>query len=170
MKKNILTIIILAATLINVTLTAVTLFVVIPNAKKTDTLITKVLSVIDLELESPNAGKEEISLDDIEPYQIEEEMTINLKKAANDKIAHYAVVKCSISLNKKSEDYDKKYALLIKQESLVKEIIQDEISNYTVDTIDENKNNIKTAIREKLNTSFDSDFVLQVSFSTFIVQ
>ena len=50
MKKNILTIIIMAATLINVVLSVVLVFAVMPAMNKTSALVDKVSSVIDLEL------------------------------------------------------------------------------------------------------------------------
>ena len=50
MKKNILTVIILATTLVNLTLCGVMLFVYLPNAQKMNTMITKICQAIDLEL------------------------------------------------------------------------------------------------------------------------
>ena len=48
MKKNILAIIILAATIVNITLSAIMLFTVVPKAQRTDALIQKIVSIIDL--------------------------------------------------------------------------------------------------------------------------
>ena len=52
MKKNILTIVIMAASIINLILSAVLIFSVMPTMNKTSNLIDKVSSVIDLEIES----------------------------------------------------------------------------------------------------------------------
>lgn len=171
MKKNILAIIILAATVINLTLTAVSLFVVIPSTKRTDNLVKKVVSIIDLELESPIPGliNNGISIEDIEPYKVED-ITVNLKKSASDTKAHYAAVSCSLSLNKKEKDYAKKYPLLEQQEGYIREVIQTEIGNYTFDTVLENKDNIKKAIQETLIAKFNSEFIIGISFSSFIVE
>ena len=51
MKRNMLAIVILAATLVNIALTALMLFTVVPKAQRTDALIQKICSVIELELE-----------------------------------------------------------------------------------------------------------------------
>ena len=61
MRKNILTIIILAMALINIILSAVLIFAIIPTANKTNQLVTKVAQIVDLELESPE-GKRVISV------------------------------------------------------------------------------------------------------------
>ena len=51
MKKNILTIVIMASTLLNLILTIVIVFSVVPAMNKTGKLVDKVASVIDLEIE-----------------------------------------------------------------------------------------------------------------------
>ena len=69
MKKNILTVIILATTLVNLTLCGVMLFVYLPNAQKMNTMITKICQAIDLELESPlpKEKEEDVLPQDLEP-------------------------------------------------------------------------------------------------------
>ena len=51
MKKNMLAVLILILIIVNITLTAVMMFTVVPNAKQTDNLITRLMQIIDLELE-----------------------------------------------------------------------------------------------------------------------
>lgn len=170
MKKNILAILILAATLINLTLTAVSLFITLPTARRTNNLITKVVQVIDLELESPTADGQNISIEDIGTFKIEGDMTINLSPSANDSKAHYAVVTCSLSLNKKAEDFSKKEPLLAEQVDYIKEVITSEIGSYSLETVLSNKETIKATIKEKLNERFDSNFIIGISFSDFIVK
>ena len=82
MKKNLMSVLILALVLANLILTAILMISVVPQSKKANELITKVCSAIDLELES---GKEEGAID-VPMSQIEEvklsdgeKMTINLK-------------------------------------------------------------------------------------------
>lgn len=170
MKKNILAIVILATTVINLTLTAVSLFVVIPSTKRTDNLVKKVVSIIDLELESPIEDTEDagISIEDLSTYAIND-MTVNLKKSSDSK-AHYAAVNCTLSLNKKAKDFAKKEPLLAEQEGYIREVIQTEIGNYTFDTVLDNKENIKDAIQETLKAKFNSEFIVRVSFSSFLVE
>ena len=56
MKKNIFSVIITALTVINVVLTAVMFFVMLPTFQKTNTLITQVASVLNLELDGDAAA------------------------------------------------------------------------------------------------------------------
>ena len=87
MKKNILTVIILATTLVNLTLCGVMLFVYLPNAQKMNTMITKICQAIDLELESPlpKEKEEDVLPQDLEPILVAEEMTVPLAKGADGK-------------------------------------------------------------------------------------
>ena len=105
MKRNMLTVIILALCLVNTILSALMVFVVVPTSQKTDKLISQVASVIHLELEGDTISK--IDIANIETYKIEEGKTMNLKTSENGK-EHYAVMDyVSLSINKSSEDYAK---------------------------------------------------------------
>lgn len=172
MKKNILTIIILAATLINLTLIAVMLFVFMPTVKQTNSLITKVAQIIDLELESTSIKDEAATIDigDVEPYSIVEELTINLAKDTSGK-AYYAQVKASLSLNKKAEDYKKISGLMTQNEEKIKEIIIDEVSKLTNDEFLPNKDIAKQAMLTRIQTElFHSECVIGITFSKWVNQ
>ena len=52
MKKNLMTVIILALVLVNLVLTAILAFTIIPQTRKSNQLIDKIASAIDLELEA----------------------------------------------------------------------------------------------------------------------
>ena len=62
MKKNILTIVIMAATLINLVLSAVMIFSVVPAMNKTSNLVDKVASVVDLEIEDANKDAQDYTV------------------------------------------------------------------------------------------------------------
>ena len=55
MKKNLMSVIILALVLVNLVLTAILTFTIIPQTKKSNQLVDQVCSAIDLELESGDA-------------------------------------------------------------------------------------------------------------------
>ena len=82
MKKNMLAVLILVVLVVNLTLTGYMIFTVVPNAKRTDDLITKIMQIIDLELESPLP--ENINIDysilDVEKVNLDE-MKTNLKSS-----------------------------------------------------------------------------------------
>ena len=173
MKKNILTIIILAATLINVTLTAVMLFVFVPNVKQSNALITKVAQVVDLELESVVIVEEEEKIDiiDTDIYTFKEPMTINLKNKEGDSKKHYAVVEGSLTMNKKSEDYSKLRGLVETYEDQIREVVYDEVGKYTIDDVLTSKDAIKSSILKRIQEDiFYSNFIFNITFSTFTVE
>ena len=171
MKRNLLTIIILALGILNMVLTAVIVFAVVPTTMRTNSLISKVASTIDLELEGPSTkdGKQ-IDIADIEVYQIPEDMTINLKNDANDDKNHYALVSVSLSINTKSEDYKVLQPTIATNQSSITEIINDEFSKYTVSTVTANKENIKAEILERLQELFKSDFIISISVGKLVVE
>jgi flagellar FliL protein len=168
MKKNILTIIIMAITLINTVLLAVLIFAIVPTANKTMKLIDKVNTIVDLELESPEGAVEEISVSDIIAYNIVDKLTLNLK--SDDGENHYAILKVSLSMNSKNEDYETLSLKVAENENAVKEIISDEFGKYTKDEVNAMKNEIKEQIIVRIQEYFKSDFIINVSFGDLITQ
>ncbi len=166
MKKNILTVIIMAITVINTVLLAVLIFAIVPTANKTMKLIDKVNSIVDLELESPEGKMEDISVSDIKTYNIADKLTINLK--SDDSESHYAVLKVSISMNSKNEEYTTLSEKVAENELAIKEIVSDEFGKYTKDEVKPNKDIIKDQIIIRLQEYFKSDFIINVSFGDLI--
>lgn len=167
MKKNILTIIILAIVLINAILTGVLIFVIVPASNKTARLVNKVAQVIDLELEETDKGKE-ISVADLVTYKIDDELTVNLKKSSDGQ-THYALVPVSLSMNSKHADYQIYSERMKDYEGVIKEIIADEIRKYTNDEVLDKKNEIKNAVLTRLHEYFKSDFITNVNFGNMVV-
>lgn len=166
MRKNILTIIIMAIVLINLILTGLLIFTIVPTANKTNALVSKVASLIDLELESPNP-EDNISLEDIEPYNIKDKLTINLKSI--DQKESYLTVNVSLSMNTKNKDYEKYKEKVELNEISIKEIIQDEFAKYTKDEVQANKEKIKENIKVQLQELFDSDFIIRVNLANLLI-
>ena len=165
MKKNILAIIILAATIVNITLSAVLLFTVVPKAQRTDALIQKIVSILDLELENPDAlDYAEIPFENRETYSLAKKLTINLTKIPGDNKNHYAMVNVTLLINNSSSDYKSLQPKLAGYESIIERIVSDHISVYTVESLPENKEVISKAILETLRTELGSaDFLIDVS-------
>lgn len=167
MKKNMLTVIILALCLVNTILSALVVFVVVPTSRRTDRLITQVASVINLELEGEGASKVDIA--SIETYKIEESKTMNLKTSENGK-EHYAVMDyVSLSINKESEDYERLQPLLETQNSAIMDVVDSVISNYTYEEAINNREQMKEEILEELKKHFGSvDFVIGVTLGNLL--
>lgn len=172
MKKNILTIIILAATLVNLTLSAVVLFTVVPSVGKMNNLITKVLQMIDLEIQNPIATPDDasIAVADMSHYAITEELIIPLVKVEGETKNHYVVIKATVTLNSKAEDYKTVNELIPLNEAYVKELIQNIAGSYTYDEVGSKKEEIKERVLAALKEYFDTESIIGVSFSKYIVE
>lgn len=170
MKKNILAIIILAATLVNLTLCAVMLFVYMPNAQKMNTLIMKVCERIDMELESPPPVQKEdpVLATDLEPIIVGENMTIKLSKGSDGK-DHYMQVTASVVLNTKAEDYKTIQPLMGTQSEHIKEIIRESIGDLTYDNYVESTELVKQEILETLQAEFNTKCIYRIDFGTYFV-
>ena len=133
MKRNMLAIVILAATLVNIALTALMLFTVVPKAQRTDALIQKICSIIELELEDPNAADyAEIPFEDRETYNLANKMTINLKRAEGESKTPYAQIEVTLMLNKKAKSYETIQPLLINYENIICSVIEELIFDKKV--------------------------------------
>ena len=161
MKKNILAVIILAATLVNVVLTSLMLFTIIPKAQRTDALIQKIVQVIDLELENPDAADyAEIPFENREPYALGSAFAVNLSRVEGDTKNRYAHVTVILVLNKESDSYETVQPLLAGYEGIIKSIVSEEVSKYNVNNIGESKRIIQADVLERLRTEFESSDLL----------
>ena len=161
MKRNMLAIVILAATLVNIFLTALMLFTIIPKAQRTDALIQKICTIIDLELEDPDAADYvEIPFEDRVTYNLASKITVNLAKAEDQTKNPYAQVEVTLMLNKKAETYEVIQPLLVNYESVIRNIVSEEVCVYTTDELDANKDFIQKRILTKLSTEFGTTDLL----------
>ena len=171
MKKNLMTVIILALVLVNLVLTAILAFTIIPQTRKSNQLIDKIASAIDLELED-GSGKDTaaVPVEDIEVYDIEASFTVNLSPSGDGK-DHVAVFSIGLSLNTKSDGY-KSIGIegLKAKETLTKNDINTIVSEYTMEQFREDEQSVKDAILEDLQEMFGSDFIVGVSFSSVNTQ
>lgn len=161
MKRNMLAIVILAATLVNIALTALMLFTIIPKAQRTDALIQKICAIIELELEDPDAADyAEIPFEDRETYNLANKITVNLAKAEGETKSPYAQVEVTLMLNKKAKGYETIQPLLANYESVIRNIVSEEVAKYTTDELDANKDSIQKMIWTRLSTEIGSTDVL----------
>lgn len=164
MKKNLVTVITLALVLVNLVLTVVLTISIVPETKKANELITKVCGAIDLDLESGSAtSAENIPIEDLEVYNVEDKMTINLKKGEDGK-DHFAIVTVSLSINKEHEDYKKMQPQLAEKKNLIKAEINNVVSQYTMEEIKSNQTAVQEELLKKLQKMFASDFIVAVGF------
>lgn len=170
MKKNMLTIVVIALCFINVVLSAVMVFTVIPTANRTNELVSQVMGIIDLELESPEA-KEEVSMTDLEGIAFTKILTINLKSVEGQKKDPFAVIDgATVYLNKKGEGYSSLKESLANYEATISEIITNTFSKYTKDEVQNNRDSIKDEVLKALQDRFATTTIADVSFENLRVQ
>ncbi len=167
MKKNLMSVIILALVCVNLVLTAILMFTIVPQTKNANQLIEKVCQAIDLDLTSgEGAGVSNIPTENLVQYVFNEGETTTVKLAkGEDGKTHYALISVSLSLNKESEGYETYgTAGLDERDTIIMDNITGTIGKYTVDEFDENREDIKDEILKDLQSMFGSDFIVGVNF------
>lgn len=173
MKKNLITVIILAISIINLVFNILLVFVFMPSSKKTNKLITDIATVLDLELASKAGAGEgnEISINDIEAFTMEETSTINLAPSGDGKI-HVVQYGVTINLNTKADDFDATKTNITNQTALVKDICRDAIGAYTYEQVSDVNvtQEIKSKILKNLQDTFGTECIVSVSFGSWVAQ
>lgn len=172
MKKNLVSIIILALLIVNVILTSVLLFSVAGTMKKTSRLIDGISTALSLEIGTTEEAGEEpesVSMENIAVYKIEDQMTIPLQ-AGEDGKPHYCMVSVSLSMDTTNKDYKEYGATLAEKEDLIKGEIVDVISSYTIEEAQPNTDLLREDILKRVQKMFDSEFIYNIVFRDILFQ
>lgn len=169
MKKNLITVIILALCVVNLILNIMIVFVCMPSAKKTNNLIDEITGALTLDLES-NKGKTSVALENIATFDVEKQV-INLKDDGSGK-GHYVQVGITLELDNSTEDYAKLIEVLGTSSGAIIDEARNVIQSYTYDEVNEQKtqDKIKKQILENLQNKYATRSIYNVSFSTFTAQ
>lgn len=168
MKKNLISVIILALLIVNVVLTAIMMFSVTGASRKTAVLVDNIASALDLELTAQTGETEVVvPMENIEVYSIPESMTIPLK-TGEDGEEHYCLVSVSFSIDNKADGYKTYTSDLSPQEKLLMDKVNAVFGQYTLAEAKGNEEQIKKEILEEVQKMFDSEFIFDVSFSSII--
>lgn len=171
MKKNILSIVMIVLIGLNVVLTALIVFTIVPSLNKVNTLITDISTIVQIEKKEQGGEKEEtLSLEDKEVYTIDKTSNIYLKKGTDNKQHYAALDTISITINKTKEDYEKIMSVLPSYETKIEEIVNDTIASYTIEDANNKREIVREKITEKLNTEFNSEAIITVSLGNLRFQ
>lgn len=175
MKKNLLTVLILALLIVNIVLTSVMMFSVMGTNKKTAELVNNIATVMNLELTVPGEeNKEEISLADTEVFNLSSTMTIPL---ATEIVADgadgekkqgrqaYIAFEVALSMNTKNKDYKTYKDTMEDRESLIQDAITSVVAVHTESECRNDLEGLKQEILEAIQNLFQSDFIYKVSIS-----
>ena len=174
MKKNMLSILILALLIVNIVLTAIMMFSVTGTAKKTSALIDDISAAINLDLKNQSATSTtaaivDVPIENVQVFAVGEELTIPLTVGADGQ-QHYYLVAVSLSMNTKHEDYKKLQPTVSTQVDLIKGEIISVIGSHTIEEIQENPDAIRMEILQRIQTLFDSQFIFNVTFTKGLTQ
>ncbi len=175
MKKSMLNVITLALVLINLVLTVILTFSLVSTNNKTNSLITKVAQIIDLDvggIQTDGTGNSsQVSIDDIEYVQVvsgdTNNITISYTEGGKN---HYVVLTVSIGLNKKSKDYESKAASITNGMNLIVSQITTEALKYSYSSVTTNKTTIESNLLASLQDMFQTDMIYSVTLSQIMVQ
>lgn len=166
MKKNLMSVVILALLVVNLILTGIMMFSCVSANKKTAALVNDIASVLDLELTGGGSNTEEVaavSVADTEIYNIADAMTVALRPSEDGK-EHYCMCEVSFSMNKTHEDYETMSPMVAAQESKIRSIIIGVIGGYTKEEAQANQKAIENAILEQVQQMFGSNFIYEAYF------
>ncbi len=179
MKKNLVSIIILALLIVNLVLTCFMMFSFTGAAQKTWTVVSDIAYAMNMAKGGAPASEgaeemEEVAIQDLVSYDIADPMTIPLKAAPPGPDGEtipisYIVIQVSLQLNSEDKDFKDfgegdltQYASIIQDEILnvFGKYTKTEVQSDELDTMDK----IKKEIVEQVRVRFNSDFVYSISF------
>ena len=167
MKRNMLSIVILALLIVNIILTSIMMFSMMGTTKKTNRLIDGISTALSLEITDPTASEAEaeteVAMEDIKIQQIEDQMTIGLAKGADGK-AHQCIVSVSLSLNTKDPDYEKYNATLGEQIDMIKDKIFQVVGAHTIEEAESDTDMLRQEILDVIQEMYGSKFIYNIIF------
>lgn len=168
MKKNLLSVVILALLIVNLIFTGIIMFSCVSANKKTVALVNDIATVLDIELAANASDDAEgvsqaVSIADTDVYNIEDAMTIALRPSEDGK-EHYCMCEMSFSMNKTDDDYENMSAMVASQESKIRNIIIGVIGNYTKEEAQANQKAIEAEILSQVQQMFGSKFIFEAYF------
>ena len=168
MKKNLLTVLILALVIVNLTLTVIIMISVTGTNKKTAALVDTIATVLNLELvtDEEDVGPD-VSLADTEIYTIADSMTIPLQVIDGGK-QEYIICRIALSINTKDDDYKTYNSETIgNYEPYIKQCIEGVISAYDSAYLSSpaNREEVKKEVLKAIQKWMDSKVIYDISIS-----
>ncbi|MCM1272224.1 MAG: flagellar basal body-associated FliL family protein [Clostridium sp.] len=172
MRKNLITVLILAICVINLVLTIIMFFAFLPSASKTNKLIADISEVLDIELasqKSENGGN--VNVSDLVPFQLEQGNPINLVSDGSDK-SHALQYGLTINLDKTAKDYSQTQKNLEQSTAAVYDMTRDLVGQYTFEQVRDV--DVQREIKEKLLASlkeyYGTECIYSINFYNWVAQ
>lgn len=171
MKKNLITVLILAISIINLVFNVLLVFVFMPSANKTNKLITDIAKVLDIEIASQTSGDNAFDVSNLVYFKLDQGNPINLASDGSNN-AHVLQYGLTINLDKTASDYSKTETTLTESKDMIYDITRNIIGRYTYDqVVDVNvQDQIKEEVLTVLKETFNSESIHSVSFYNWVAQ
>lgn len=172
MKKNLITVIILAICIINLVFNILLVFVFMPSTTKTNKLITDIAQILDLEIAAQEAERAgEIDVSELDTVQLEQGSPINLKDDGTG-VTHALQYGIAINFDKTAADYKKISEAIKTSNAMVFDISRDVIGGHTYAEVTDVKQQdiIKQEILQKLKETYNTECIYSVSFYNWVAQ
>ncbi|MGN0328253.1 MAG: hypothetical protein ACI4D4_04645 [Lachnospira sp.] len=173
MKKSMLNVITLALVLINLVLTVILTFSLVSTNNKTNSLISRIAEIIDLDVAggstTANGSSNATNIDDITYIDVTngDNDDITVSYTENGK-THYAVFNVSIGVNTKAKDYSSKSTTINNGMKVIVNAIQKEAMTYSYSTVAANKTTMETNLLKTLQDTFQTDCIQSVMVSVVV--
>lgn len=171
MKKNMITVLILAISIINLVFNILLVFVFMPSSTKTNKLITDIAKVLDIEIASQAGDENSFDVSNLAPFELEQGNPINLADdgSGTPHVLQYGV---TINLDSSASDYTKINDNLTSSTALVYDLTRDVIAKYTYAEVKnvEIQRQIKDEILTDLRETFNTECIYSVSFYNWVAQ
>lgn len=172
MKKNLITVLILAISIINLVFNIILFFVFMPSVAKTNKLIGDISEVLDLELASQTAASAgQVDANNLAEFKLEAGSPINLASDGSGEL-HALKYGITIKLDKTAKDYDKINTTLSESTSSVYDMTRDVVGQYTyIQVIDVNvQREIKEKLLAEFKEYFNTECIYSVEFYDWVAQ
>ena len=175
MKKNLLTIIIIALLIVNIVLTSIMMISMMGTNKKTADLVSDIAAVLNLELgveeeeevvEIPMSQQFIWNLTDKLEIPLQSEDIVDVNGNITGKKDHYIVFETiAFSLDTKAKGYKEYGENIANYESMVRDAVTSTVSKHTIDDCRNDFDTIRKDVLEAVRALFDEEFIYNVAIS-----
>ena len=174
MKKNLLTIIVIALLIVNIILTGIMMISMVGTNKKTSDLVSDIAAVLNLELgieeeeeivEIPMSQQYIWNLTEKMEIPLQSEDILDTEGNVTGKKDHYVVFNIAFSLDTKSKGYKEYGENIAEYESIVRDAVTTVVSKHTIDDCRDDFDTIRKEVLDAVKALFDNDLVYNVAIN-----
>ena len=175
MKKNLLTIIVIALLIVNIVMTGIMMVSMMGTNKKTADLVSDIAAVLNLELgveeeeevvEIPMSQQFIWNLTDKLEIPLQSEDIVDVNGNITGKKDHYIVFETiAFSLDTKAKGYKEYGENIANYESMVRDAVTSTVSKHTIDDCRNDFDTIRKDVLEAVRALFDEEFIYNVAIS-----